>query len=78
MALAIDKPNIQGRTEEENIKNLQRWAGKTVDTLNYILSHLDETNFAVKPVFPEELAEEMDRQYQELRALIVARTQREV
>lgn len=78
MALQIDKPNTQGRTEQENIENLQKWANKMVDQINYQFTHLDRSNFAESPVFDEQLQRELAQQYEELRALIVARTQREI
>ena len=43
--MKIEKPVLNGRTDRENLHILETWAGNLLDELNFILGHLDETNF---------------------------------
>lgn len=73
MALKIDSPNLNGRSLEENVKNLQTWAVKLSNNLNYGINHLDSTNFTEgqAPLTEAQILELMDKQYMELRQYII-------
>lgn len=73
MACNLDAPNLKGRDEEERIKNLETWAVKITNNLNYFLNHLDKTNFVASeaPINNEDLIAAMDAQYKELRTYII-------
>lgn len=43
--MMIEKPVLNGNTDKENLHILETWAGNLIDELNYVLSHLEETNF---------------------------------
>ena len=73
--MKVEKPVLNGKTDAENIQILETWASNLTDLINYEINHLDERNF-VPGVLPEMklLEQKIDRNYQELRELIINRT----
>lgn len=74
--MKLEKPELNGATDRENLFRLETWASNLVDSLNYMLSHMDEANLVpgMNLVTEETVDEKMRQQYQELRELIVSRT----
>ena len=74
--MKTERPILNGKTDRENLHILESWAQNLMDELEYTLNHIDETILA-KPegyVRQEQMQESLDRQYKELRSLIVSRT----
>lgn len=73
--MKIEKPKLIGKTDKENLYILETWATNLVDELNYTMTHIDNSNFAEEKFVTQDILEqEMQKQYQELRELIVNRT----
>ena len=77
--MKLEKPDLHGRTDRENLAQLETWANNLVDSLNYMLNHMDNTNIVqgMALVTQEEMEEKMQQQYTELREYIVSRTKGE-
>lgn len=75
----FQKPILNGKTDKENLHILETWASNLVDLLNHSITHIDETNMAngIKFVSENEMRQSMQKQYKELRKLIVKRTKGE-
>lgn len=77
--MQIERPEITGNTDRERLEQLATWASNMTDSLNYILNHMDSTNFVpgLHLVTEEQLQEQLQEQYKELRKIIVERTKGE-
>lgn len=73
--MKLEKPKLTGKTDRENLHILETWADNLVDSLNYEVNHIDDSNLVEgKLITREEVEEIMQKNYQELRELIVNRT----
>lgn len=80
MSVQYDELKIRSKEPEQQINEIEQWARKLVEHLNYSINHLDETNFVkdisekIKGSDMKEIKEKMNEQYGQLRELIIKRT----
>lgn len=72
--MKIEKPKLTGKTDRENLQILESWANSLVDELQHQMTHIDETNMVGDMITRKEIETAMERQYMELRELIIQRT----
>lgn len=77
--MMFEKPVLNGKTDKENLHILETWATNLIDKLNHAITHIDSTNVTAGLHFVTEsdLDKRMQKQYEDLRRLIIERTKGE-
>ena len=70
----IGKVSLQGKSQEEAIKTIERWINETAERANYALTHLDEKNFSEgkKPMTQAEVQQSLDAMWENVTKVISA------
>ena len=70
MKVEFKRPELNGKTDKENIAKLDTYLAELAMKLDYIINHLEDDNFVKQYATKDELREELKEAKAELRAYI--------